>query len=71
VGRLSGAAIDAWRAGAEPVACLAERGAIVAIRPLLLHSSSPARAPSRRRVVHFDFAVDPLPSPLAWNVEVA
>jgi ectoine hydroxylase-related dioxygenase (phytanoyl-CoA dioxygenase family) len=71
VGRLSAAAIEAWRAGAPAVECLAERGAVLAFRPLLLHASSPAAAPAHRRVVHFEFAAEALPEPLAWYSRVA
>ncbi len=70
-GRLSAAAIDDWRAGAEPVDCLAERGAILAFRPLLLHASSPATTAAHRRVVHLEFAAEELPEPLAWSARVA
>jgi ectoine hydroxylase-related dioxygenase (phytanoyl-CoA dioxygenase family) len=70
-GRLSPAAVDAWRAGAEPVDCLAERGAILAFRPLILHASSPAAAPAHRRVVHLEFAAEELPAPLEWHARVA
>jgi ectoine hydroxylase-related dioxygenase (phytanoyl-CoA dioxygenase family) len=70
-GRLSAAAIDAWRAGAESVDCLAERGAILAFRPLILHASSPATSPSHRRVVHIEFAAEELPAPLEWYSRVA
>jgi ectoine hydroxylase-related dioxygenase (phytanoyl-CoA dioxygenase family) len=71
VGRLSGGAIDAYRAGAEGVDCVAERGSILAFRPLILHATSRALRPEDRRVVHFEFAADPLPPPLAWHDEVA
>ena len=71
VGRLSADAIDGWRAGAEPVDCLAERGAVLAFRPLLLHASSRASSPAHRRVVHFEFAAEELPEPLAWHARVA
>ena len=71
VGRLSSSAIDAWRGGAEAVDCLAERGAIVALRPLLLHATSPATAAAHRRVVHIEFAAEELPAPLDWHVRVA
>lgn len=71
VGRLSASAIDAWRAGAAAVDCLAERGAILAFRPLLLHASSPAAAAAHRRVVHLEFAAEELPAPLDWHVRVA
>jgi Phytanoyl-CoA dioxygenase (PhyH) len=65
-GRLDAAAIRQWREGAAPVACLASRGGIVLMRPLLLHASSPARAPEHRRVIHLEFAAGPLPGGLQW-----
>src|SRR2546422_8348613 len=37
------------------VECIAHRGGVIVMRPLLLHSSSKARARSRRRVLHFRF----------------
>ena len=70
-GRLSAAAVDAWRAGADAVECLAERGAILAFRPLILHASSPAASPAHRRVVHLEFAADDLPAPLEWHSRIA
>jgi ectoine hydroxylase-related dioxygenase (phytanoyl-CoA dioxygenase family) len=71
VGRLSASAIDAWRTGSPSVDCVAERGAIVAFRPLILHASSQATVPGHRRVVHLDFAAEDLPEPLAWYERVA
>jgi ectoine hydroxylase-related dioxygenase (phytanoyl-CoA dioxygenase family) len=71
VGRLSGEAIEHWRASQLPVDCLAERGGILAFRPLLLHASSPAASPAHRRVLHFEFAADDLPGPLEWYNRVA
>jgi ectoine hydroxylase-related dioxygenase (phytanoyl-CoA dioxygenase family) len=71
VGRLSGDAIDRWRETQPPVDCLAERGAILAFRPLILHASSPARVPAHRRVIHIEFAADELPAPLEWHSRVA
>lgn len=69
-GRLSATAVDAWRAAAEAVDCVAERGAILAFRPLILHASSPATTPAHRRVVHIEFAADELPAPLDWHSRV-
>jgi hypothetical protein len=40
----------------QEVACVAPRGGILAMRPLLLHASSQAIRPRHRRVIH-----------LAWN----
>jgi ectoine hydroxylase-related dioxygenase (phytanoyl-CoA dioxygenase family) len=71
-GRLSAAAIDAWRTAAQAVEALADRGGIIAFRPLILHASSPATAPApHRRVIHIDFAAIELPEPLDWHSRVA
>jgi ectoine hydroxylase-related dioxygenase (phytanoyl-CoA dioxygenase family) len=53
--------------GAE-VICEARRGSVLAMRPLVLHSSSPATAPSHRRVLHLEFAAQSLPGGLEWPV---
>jgi ectoine hydroxylase-related dioxygenase (phytanoyl-CoA dioxygenase family) len=66
-GRLSDASIDYWKESAEPVECTVDRGGILAFRPLLLHASSPARKPMRRRVVHIEFASGDLPDGLTWH----
>ncbi|WP_241758862.1 phytanoyl-CoA dioxygenase family protein [Pyxidicoccus parkwayensis] len=66
-GRLSEADIDAWKARAQPVTCLARRGDVLAFHPLLLHASSPATRPGHRRVLHLELAAEPLPSGLEWR----
>jgi len=48
------------------VTCELPRGGVLVMRPLLLHASSPARSPSHRRVLHFDYACDELPNGLKW-----
>ena len=48
-----------------------ERGEALLMRPLLLHASSRAQTPSRRRVIHLEFAAAPLPKPLEWASQVA
>ena len=50
--------------------CVAKRGDAILMRPLLLHSSSPAKIPSSRRVVHLEFAADELPSGVEWQHRV-
>ena len=40
----------------EPVVCLVPRGGVLAMRPLLIHSSSKARADAPRRVLHIEYA---------------
>jgi hypothetical protein len=52
--------------GDRPVSCLVGRGGVLMIRPLLLHASSPAESPRRRRVIHLEYAADPLPEGLDW-----
>jgi ectoine hydroxylase-related dioxygenase (phytanoyl-CoA dioxygenase family) len=40
----------------EKVECLVPRGGVLAMRPLLIHSSSKARAGEPRRVLHLEYA---------------
>jgi ectoine hydroxylase-related dioxygenase (phytanoyl-CoA dioxygenase family) len=65
-GRLGVEATRNWLVRVPAVACLVPRGAALLMRPLLLHASSAASAPGQRRVVHLEFAVDPLPGGVAW-----
>lgn len=65
-GRLREEDIAHWRAERSPVTCLAQRGEVLAMRPLLLHSSSPARSPAHRRVVHIEYAGVTLGHELEW-----
>jgi ectoine hydroxylase-related dioxygenase (phytanoyl-CoA dioxygenase family) len=46
------------------------KGAIVIMRPLLLHSSPSARAASHRRVLHIEFGPAEAISPLQWEQSV-
>jgi len=71
LGRLSSDAIDQMRRREQDRECLAAEGAILAFRPLLLHASAPATLPGHRRVLHFEYADQPLARPLAWYHEVA
>lgn len=41
----------------SPVECLVPQGSVVAMRPLLVHSSSKVAAPLPRRVIHIEYAV--------------
>lgn len=47
--------------------CSCKAGDILAMSPLILHSSSPSELPSNRRVIHLEFATQLLPSPLMWK----
>jgi ectoine hydroxylase-related dioxygenase (phytanoyl-CoA dioxygenase family) len=65
-GVLSSEAIDDWVARGPEVGCYVPRGGLLVMRPLLLHASSTAARPARRRVVHLDYAAPDLPGGLEW-----
>lgn len=66
-GRLDAEAIAHWRTAQPEVRCDAEPGDGLLMRPLLLHASGKGSSPTRRRVIHLEYAPDTLlPSPLAW-----
>jgi ectoine hydroxylase-related dioxygenase (phytanoyl-CoA dioxygenase family) len=71
LGRLSATAIDEIRRARPERDCLAEQGAILAFRPLILHASAPARTPEHRRVIHIEYAAHALPAPLEWHQRIA
>jgi ectoine hydroxylase-related dioxygenase (phytanoyl-CoA dioxygenase family) len=56
MGVLTDAQIQDLLHRATPVECLTTAGAVVAMRPLLVHSSSKVVAPFPRRVVHIEYA---------------
>lgn len=49
------------------IACAAEVGDIILMRPLILHSSSKSTQPDHRRVLHLEFAAIDLPNGLSWT----
>jgi ectoine hydroxylase-related dioxygenase (phytanoyl-CoA dioxygenase family) len=57
---------DAVTMRQDEVACLAEVGDLLVMRPLLMHRSSKATGASRRRVLHFLFGPAGLPHGLEW-----
>lgn len=59
--------IDEEAGGFGAVLVRANAGEIFAMKPLLLHASSKGTHPSRRRVLHIEYASGPLPPPLLWN----
>lgn len=67
-GRLPAEEIGRRVRESEAVTCLVPRGGALLMRPLLLHSSPAPTKPGRRRVVHLEFAADPLPGGLEWRV---
>jgi Phytanoyl-CoA dioxygenase (PhyH) len=66
-GRLSIEAATALRHQHGERVCLARRGDVLAMRPLVLHASSKARAKAPRRVLHFLFGPKELPCGLKWH----
>jgi ectoine hydroxylase-related dioxygenase (phytanoyl-CoA dioxygenase family) len=62
--------IDEWKARVPEVVCTAPCGAVVVMRPLLLHASARSESTGRRRVIHVEFAASELPGGLEWNNRV-
>ena len=68
LGKLSGGDIDRLAAERPAELGVAAAGAVLAFRPLILHASSPATCPSRRRVIHLEFAAaGVLPAGVEWR----
>jgi Phytanoyl-CoA dioxygenase (PhyH) len=65
-GRLSAEATRDRLEHVRAVDCVVPRGGVVMMKPLLLHASSAATEPSRRRVIHLEYAVDALPGGVDW-----
>lgn len=71
LGKLTDDAIRRCVARESPVELRVGKGAVVLMRPLLLHASVPALVPSHRRVLHIEFAPVEAISPLQWHTSVA
>jgi hypothetical protein len=56
-----------WRNKQLAVVCPAERGDVICMRPLILHSSSRSIEPVHRRVLHLEYAARQLPNGLEWS----
>ncbi len=65
-GRLNDEQIERWQRTGEAVTCLVQRRGVLLMRPLLMHASSPAKNPRHRRVIHLEYAANPLPCGLRW-----
>ena len=59
MGILSNEEIERHAAYQEPVECLAARGGVVAMRPLVIHASSKSRSQAPRRILHIEYAANP------------
>ena len=67
LGKLSDAEIAGVAAKGPVVELCAAQGAILLMRPLLVHASSPASEAAHRRVLHIEFAPREAISPLQWH----
>lgn len=66
LGRLSDSEIAALRGELTETLCAVAAGGAMLMSPLLLHASSPAVTPGRRRVLHFEYSAAQLPEGLFW-----
>jgi len=66
LGRIEAKDMDDVKQMALPVTCCVRQGDALAMRPLLLHSSSSSATPSHRRIVHLEFSSVELPGDLEW-----
>ncbi len=66
-GLLGERAIVASECDRDSQVCEVMAGGAVVMRPLTLHASRKSAAPSRRRVIHLEFASRPLPGGLEWT----
>ncbi|HEX8152271.1 MAG TPA: phytanoyl-CoA dioxygenase family protein [Thermoanaerobaculia bacterium] len=69
-GKLPAAELEATVAGNPRVELYVPQGGLLLMRPLLVHSSSVARAPEHRRVLHIELAPPEAISPLVWHSAV-
>jgi hypothetical protein len=65
-GKLSAAQVATWRERVQETVCEVPAGGALMMMPLLLHASSAATRPGHRRVLHLEYACDPLPGGLRW-----
>jgi Phytanoyl-CoA dioxygenase (PhyH) len=66
-GRISPADIAILKIANGEQLCEVKQGGALVLRPLLLHASSKATNPNRRRVLHFLFGSASLPLGLQWD----
>ena len=59
-----------WSKEIETV-CDVERGGVMVMRPLLLHSSSRTTNNHKRRVIHIEFSKHELPDSLNWSERIS
>lgn len=65
-GLLDDEEVEGWEARMTLRICEVPRGGVLLMKPLLLHASRAARNARHRRVLHIEYAMDPLPGGLRW-----
>ena len=65
-GRIGAPALREMSQSGAAVSCPAQKGDVLAMRPLLVHGSRKALAPVRRRVLHLEYCATRLAEPLRW-----
>ena len=65
-GKMTAGEITEWSQRSAFI-CEVPKGGALLMRPLLLHSSSPAKNPFHRRVLHIEYASQELPNGLKWH----
>lgn len=66
LGRLSPKDLARTAENSSAIVCTVAKGDVILMRPLIIHASSAASAPSHRRVVHIEFSAAQLPPELSW-----
>jgi ectoine hydroxylase-related dioxygenase (phytanoyl-CoA dioxygenase family) len=66
-GRLLSTNIRDFQENSLAVTCPVNAGGVMLMRPLLLHASSAAIYPRRRRVLHIEYSASELPGEMAWH----
>nr|WP_271200455.1 phytanoyl-CoA dioxygenase family protein [Methylopila turkensis] len=69
LGRVPAAEVADRAKAAPELIATGEAGDVLAMRLLALHASGRSRSTSPRRVLHVDYAPEPLPPPLRWAME--
>ena len=64
--RYSSEAITKETSRHTEIICEAKTGDILVMKPLLLHSSKKGISKGNRRILHVEYSMDALPSPLTW-----
>jgi len=67
-GLLEPGEIKSYVARGDVVSCEAKAGDILVMRPHILHSSSKAQLPERRRIIHLEYTGFSLPRGVLWGL---